>query len=188
MLDPVSAVATAAGITSLGIQVCQGLIFYLRSINGRRQEIADNLREVQILISVFYSLNDILPEIDRRGLTDSLIVRECLKDSEGRLREFQQMLLRLRGPTDIADRRERMKEAGRPLIYPFHEGKLNSLHRSLRRLLENLTMSINIASLYGYKLPLCFSGTDTIPLGNLDCCNTMRSTPSKPPLSAWRQA
>lgn len=148
MPDPLSVAASAAGIASLGIQVCQGLIAYLRLIEGRKQEVSHGLREIQTLVSMFYSLNNILPQVDQRGVANSVIIQQCLKDSEKSLLEFQQLLIKLRGPENQAGIREMMKEAGRLLTFPFCKEKLASLRDTLQRLLDNLNSAINIASLY----------------------------------------
>ncbi|KAK0714496.1 hypothetical protein B0H67DRAFT_663978 [Lasiosphaeris hirsuta] len=64
MADPLTITGGVVGITSLGIQVCQIFDSYLRSLQGRKQQIASDLREVQALISVFYSLNGLIPAIN----------------------------------------------------------------------------------------------------------------------------
>ncbi|OTA97254.1 hypothetical protein M434DRAFT_294031 [Hypoxylon sp. CO27-5] len=147
MTDPVSVASTAVGIASLGIQVCQGLVSYLRSIKGRRQEVADGLREVQTLLSIFDSLNRILPHIDQGRSIDSHVIRRCLKDSEEGLRQLQQLLVELNGTAHPSHLRDKMKDTGRALIYPFHEKRLTSLRQTLRGLLDNLDLAIDVTSL-----------------------------------------
>ncbi|KAF4467972.1 ankyrin repeat-containing [Fusarium albosuccineum] len=147
MSDPVSVVGTAVGITSLGIQVCQGLVSYLHSLEGRNQEIKDGLRDIQTLVSIFYSLNGILPKIDERR-PETVALRRCLKDSENKLLELQELLIKSRGPEAAAvSTTGKIDDARRALIYPFREGKLNSLRRSLRELLHNLGLAIDLTSL-----------------------------------------
>ncbi|KAJ4371128.1 hypothetical protein N0V83_004344 [Neocucurbitaria cava] len=147
MPDPLSVAASVAGIASLGIQVCQGLITYLRAIEGRKQEVSHGLREIQTLVSMFYSLNTILPQVDQRGVANSAATRQCLKDSEIGLLEFQQLLVNLRGPENQTGIREKMKEAGRLLTFPFCKEKLASLRDTLQKLLDNLNSAIHITSL-----------------------------------------
>lgn len=147
MSDPLSVAGTAVGITSLGIQVCQGLVWYLRSVHGRKAEIAEDLGEVQSLISIFYALNDILPKINRTQCTEATTIRRCLEDSEGKLLELQRLLIKLRGPEQCTTNREKMREAGRTLVYPFRADTLKSLRQSLRELLDNLNLAVNITSL-----------------------------------------
>ncbi|UPL02243.1 hypothetical protein LCI18_013177 [Fusarium solani-melongenae] len=147
MSDPLSVAGTAVGITSLGIQVCQGLVGYLRSAHGRRAEIAQDLGEIQTLISIFYSLNDILPKINQSRCTEATTIRRCLEDSEGKLLELQQLLVKLKEPQDSTSNRDKMREAGRTLVYPFRADTLKSLRQSLRELLDNLNLAIDITSL-----------------------------------------
>ncbi|RSM00023.1 hypothetical protein CEP52_009407 [Fusarium oligoseptatum] len=147
MSDPLSVAGTAVGITSLGIQVCQSLVWYLRSVNGRKAEIAEDLSEVQSLISIFYALNDILPKIHQTRCTEATTIRRCLQDSEGKLLELQQLLIKLRGPEQPTTNRDKMREAGRTLVYPFRADTLKSLRQSLRELLDNLNLAVDITSL-----------------------------------------
>lgn len=149
MSDPLSVAGTAVGITSLGIQVCQGLVWYLRSVRGRRTDIADGLNEVTTLITIFYSLNDILPKLNHTRCIGATTIRRCLEDSEGKLLELQQLLIKLRGPQQqqTTTNSEKMKEAGRTFTYPFRADTLKSLRQSLRELLHNLNLAIDITSL-----------------------------------------
>lgn len=147
MSDPLSIAGTAVGITSLGIQVCQGLVGYLRSVRGRRAEIAEDLSEVQTLITIFYSLNYILPKIDQTRCAEATTIRRYLEECEGKLLELQQLLIKLRGPQQSTTNREKMREAGRTFIYPFRVDTLKSLRQSLRSLLDNLNLAIDIKSL-----------------------------------------
>jgi len=147
MSDPLSITGGIVGVASLGIQVCQSLASYLRSVKGRRKEIADDLREVQALIGTFYSLNDILPKLDQTPSVNSAAIRQCLRDSTHGLQELQEQLLELRGPEISTDVKGKVVEAGRSLVYPLHEGKLTSLHRKLQGLLGNLRLAIGTVSL-----------------------------------------
>lgn len=147
MSDPLSVVGTAVGITSLGIQVCQGLVSYLQSIEGRPRKIAEDLKEVQNLASVFYALKEILPKLEQRQWVPSKTVRLCLKESEEKLQEFQEVLIALRGSLDDRTKTWKFKDYGRSLIYPFREGSLGSLRRTLQTLLDNLSLAINTALL-----------------------------------------
>ncbi|KAI0387470.1 hypothetical protein F5Y04DRAFT_286605 [Hypomontagnella monticulosa] len=144
MSDPLSVAGIAVRATSLGIQVCHGVISYSRSMRGRKQEIAGGLKEVQRLLSIFYSINDILPKIDQGTLNDSHAIRNCLRDSEEKLQELQQLLIKLRGPLDSHSIGGKFANTGRSIAYPFQEAKLISLHQTLQRLLDDLNLAIGI--------------------------------------------
>ncbi|RSL96192.1 hypothetical protein CDV31_013572 [Fusarium ambrosium] len=146
MSDPFSVAGTAVGITSLGIDVCKGLIHYLRSIRGQNKETAEDLSMVQTLLPVFYSLHDILSADQNSELTG---IRQCLQQSQDKLQELQQLLLELRGPLSFMGSKTTVKMAkvSRSLAYPFHEGKLLSLRQSLHALIGNLNLALSVSSL-----------------------------------------
>lgn len=148
MSDPLSVAGSAVGIISLGIQVCQGLISYLQSLQGREQDIKDSLNDVQTVISILYSLKSILPKVDKSS-SETPAIRRCLAESEEKIRELQQFSLEIRGTQSPEhDILARIDHAGRALLYPFREGKLKSLCQALKSLLQNLSLSLNITSLY----------------------------------------
>jgi hypothetical protein len=147
MADPLSVAGSVVGIISLGIQVCRGLVSYLRLIQGRQQEIASHLREVHSLASVFHVLNDALPSLARYRRGDAVVIGQCLLDCKEQLVDLQLLILKLRGPPNPSDVKRMMKQAGRAVLYPFREGELAAIHRSLQSLNQNLSLAINIASL-----------------------------------------
>ncbi|KAI1457538.1 hypothetical protein F4805DRAFT_428169 [Annulohypoxylon moriforme] len=147
MADALSVTGAAVGIVSLGIQVCQGLISYYRSIEGRKQELTDGLREVQNLLVVFSSLNGILPQVNQRRPCDFNIIRECLEDSEKTLQELQLRLDNLKSSSTSSKIKNRMKETGRTALYHFVRDKLVSLRQTLHQLLHNLNLALTITSM-----------------------------------------
>jgi hypothetical protein len=147
MSDPLSVAGSAVGVVSLGIHVCQSLVAYLRSIHGRRQEVANHLREAQGLISVFSLINEVLPRLDQQRCADSLLIQQCLFNCQGQLVDLRLLLCKLIGTPDPSDIKGKMKEAGRAVLYPFREGELTSIHRSLQSLLHNLSLAVSTASL-----------------------------------------
>jgi hypothetical protein len=116
-------------------------------VHGKRAEITDDLNEVQALISIFYSLNDILPKLNQTRCTEVTTIRRCLEDSEGKLLELNQLLIKLSSPQQPTTSREKMREAGRTLVYPFRADTLKSLRQSMRELLNNLNLAIDTTSL-----------------------------------------
>ncbi|KAG7290283.1 hypothetical protein NEMBOFW57_000282 [Staphylotrichum longicolle] len=147
MSDPLSVAGSAVGIVSLGIQVCQGIVSYLRSVQGRQQEIASHLRQVHSLIAVFNSLNDVLPRLAQQQGADHTVIQRCLLDCKDELVKLQLLVVKLNGPSNSSIIKGKMKDAGRALLYPFREGEMASIRRSLEVLLDNLSLAIDIASL-----------------------------------------
>lgn len=150
MSDPLSLMGSAVGIVSLGIQVCQGLVSYTRSVKGRNKDIENGLKEVQSLTSLFNSINSIIPNIDQ-ALIDTAEIRECLEAVEAKLQEFKQLLIKLRGLPQQGHIRSKAKEVVRSLVFPIHEGGLSSLRQSVQYLLDNLNLAVTTTSLYDQR-------------------------------------
>ncbi|KAK4183852.1 hypothetical protein QBC35DRAFT_392978 [Podospora australis] len=146
MADPVSLAATAVGIVSVGLRVCEGLAKYLRAVGGSQQEIANDLKRIQSLVQILYSTNDILTHIDQQQWHDSANLRSCLQDCEIQLQHMQRLVLDLRGPAELDETKKRLQDAGRAILYPFGGKEVISIRRNLQDLLTNLTLALNIVS------------------------------------------
>lgn len=144
MLDPLSTAGSVAGIISLGIQVCDGLVSYLRSVRGRKKDIADALREAETLVPIFYSLHGLLSRLPPEISVTS--IQKCLKDSEEQLLAMQKWLIDLRGSSDTTSLKGKVEEVGRSVVYPFRQVKLDALRQTLRQLLDGLRMSVGVAA------------------------------------------
>ncbi|KAI9159060.1 hypothetical protein HJFPF1_07067 [Paramyrothecium foliicola] len=147
MADPISVAGTAVGIVSLGIQVCQGLVSYLQAVKDRSSHIADGLKEVQELVSLFNHLNDVLSKIDNAACAESTTVKKCLGDCQGKLLELERFLFELKGASNPTSKKRQIIDAVGRLSYPFREGKLISLRESLRELLDNLHLAVDLIAL-----------------------------------------
>lgn len=145
MSDPLSVAGTAVGITSLGIQVCQGLMKYLRAVRGRKQEIAEGVGDVERVVSLLCSLNNLLPRVGSTNETVQL--RDCLKSCDVELKRVQTLLAELNGVQQSSNAMQRAANAMRSVTYPFQQEKLAALRQSLRSVLDDLTLIISIVSL-----------------------------------------
>ncbi|KAK4456615.1 hypothetical protein QBC42DRAFT_56207 [Cladorrhinum samala] len=144
MSDPLSTAGSVVGIISLGIQVCNGLVSYLRSARGRKKDVTDALHEAETLIPILYSLHELLPRLPPEISVTS--IQKCLKDSEEQLLAMQEWLIDLRGSSDTTTLKGKVEEAGRSAVYPFRQGKLDELRKTLRQLLDGLQMSVDVAA------------------------------------------
>jgi hypothetical protein len=145
MSDPLSVAGSVVGIVSLGIQLCQGAVSFARSIKGREKDLAEGIKEIQMLNSILVSLNTIAPAIDRAKI-DSADIRQCLLSTRTILRDFEQYLIKLRGPQH-SDSWRVPDKALRSIKYPFQESGILSLRQSVQRLLDTLKLALDAASL-----------------------------------------
>ena len=145
MSDPLSVAGTAVGITSLGIQVCQSLIKYLRAVRGRKQELRDGISEIEQVVSLLYSLNSVLPKIGPE--TDVAVLRSYLNSCYGKLETLQEVLSELDDTKHSSKVTRRAANAVRSVTHPFQQEKLTAIRQSLRSVLDDLNLTISIISL-----------------------------------------
>ncbi|CAP64724.1 uncharacterized protein PODANS_5_9905 [Podospora anserina S mat+] len=92
MADPLSVIGSAAGVASLGIQGCQGLMAYFQAIGERKHQIKDDLRNLQNLQSLFMVITDVLPQLQQNHSSEYAVVKKCLFDCEDHLVRMQGLL------------------------------------------------------------------------------------------------
>ncbi len=176
MADPLSVAGSAVGIVSLGITVCQGLVSYIESVHGRKEEIANCLREVRNLISVFTSLNDVLPRLARHSGSDHDLVQHYLRDCEAELDSLKVLVQKLRGPPVQDNARAKIKDAGRAMVYPFRKREMAAVRQCLQNLLSHLELALDIISV----------GTSTLDHYAKNCALFLAGLLQFPPLYSNR--
>lgn len=145
MPDPLSVAGTAVGIASLGIQVCQGLIQYLRAVRGRKEDIRDGICEIEQVVSSLYSLNSLLLRIGPQA--DTTTLRRCLNNCYAKLESLQKVLGNLGDIHHSSNVTKRAANAVRSVTYPFQQEKITGIRQSLRSVLSDLNLIISIISL-----------------------------------------
>jgi hypothetical protein len=95
--------------------------------------------------SLLYSLNHMLPEVNARRCRQPL--QDSLNSCYAKLEKLQQFLDGLHSSPRSAGASGTVRDATRSLIYPFQQGKLNTLHHSLRNYLGDLKLAIEIVTL-----------------------------------------
>jgi len=145
MSDPLSVAGTAVGIASLGIQVCQGLIQYLRAVRGRKEDIRDGICEIEQVVSLLYSLNSLLSRIGPQAETAPL--RSCLNSCYAKLESLQKVLGSLDDIHHSSNVTKRAANAMRSVTYPFQQEKITGIRQSLQSVLNDLNLIISIISL-----------------------------------------
>ena len=146
MGDPLSIVASAGGIISLGITVCQGLINYSQAFAGQ-------YRDVRILVQDLQGLEMSLTLL-RDGLThrpDLLnLVRPHIDTLKDRIDNLQPILDKFR--ENVSRRnvsghkafKEKVKTTAQRTLYPFKKGMISNLRETVREAKGNLSLAIDV--------------------------------------------
>ncbi|RYO81224.1 hypothetical protein DL766_002504 [Monosporascus sp. MC13-8B] len=134
MADPISIVGLAAGLASLGIQVCGGITSYLDAIKCRADDIDSVRRQVKSFESVLAVIQTALNQVDSSHRVSAAAVAECFQSCETELKALDTFVSGLTGGvTPQVNFRDKLKEQTRKLTYAFNRSKLNQLEDKLDR-------------------------------------------------------
>ena len=141
MADPLSAAGTAAGVLSLGIQVCQGLINYISAVHGRDDQIRATRRQAQTLHSALNIFRQLYPELERYDKATAKILNECLLNSREHVTELEGLLKSITNDADsprAAGARGKAKRLGLQMLYPFRQESFRIIQDRINNVLLNL--------------------------------------------------
>ena len=146
MADPFSITGTAVGITSLGLQVCQGLVQYYTQFKCFHHDVSAAIERAQRLAGILNILQDYL----RKSVEDEASAIEAWKSilacDEG-LKRLQHLVKKyedLKLPENLEDK---LKLAQERLLYPFKKDSLDELNNKLDRLQANLQVALQALQL-----------------------------------------
>lgn len=146
MGDPLSITASAAGIISLGITVCQGLIDYCQAFAGQDRNVRVVVQNLQGLERSLTLLRDSLTH--RPDLLD--LVRPYIVTLKGRIDNLQPILDRFRenvsseNVSGLHALKEKMKTTTQRSLYPFKKGTISELQETVRQAQDNLILALQV--------------------------------------------
>ena len=144
MGDPLSLIASAGGIISLGITVCQGLIDYRQAFAGQYRDIRVVVEDLHGLEQSLAALRDSLEH--RPDLLD--LVQPYIVTLRGRIDDLQPILGRFRehvsGQHALKDK---VKTATQRTLYPFKKGMVKELQDTVRQAQGNLSLAIQVVQM-----------------------------------------
>ena len=146
MSDPLSTVASAGGIISLGITVCQGLINYCQAFAGQYGDVQILVQDLQGLEGSLTLLREALTH--RPDLLD--LVRPHIDTLKGRIDNLRPILDKFR--ENISRRnisghkafKEKVKTTTQRTLYPFKKGMIGELRATVQQAQGNLTLALDI--------------------------------------------
>ena len=141
MGDPLSIIASAGGIISLGITVCQGLIDYCQTFAGQYRDVRVLVQDLQDLQKSLTSLQDslthrpdllnlVLPHIDR--------LKSRIDDLQPVLGRFEENVSKQHAFKD------KVTTATQRTLYPFKKGTLSKLRDTVRQAQDNLKLALGV--------------------------------------------
>lgn len=122
------AVGLAAGLVSLGIQVCAGISTYIDAIKARAEDTASVKRQVQHFELVLQNAKEALVNLNSTHGILTTVAAGCLTSCEVELKSLKDFVEELidDGPSQ-PNFRDKVREQTRKLTYPFNRTKLSHL-------------------------------------------------------------
>ncbi|KAI0550529.1 hypothetical protein F4679DRAFT_594712 [Xylaria curta] len=163
MVDPLSIATGAAGIISLGIQVCSGVSEYLSAVKHRDEELAAAWDSARTQIANFRCLDDFIVQIRAERTEDANYLLQRLEDARNPLHKLRDAVATLAGlPLDMvpilqnatgsslstitkstSSLKDRARDVGRAMTYKFHQDRVKNLQGAL----QLVSMSLHTAML-----------------------------------------
>ena len=144
MGDPLSIIASAGGIISLGITVCQGLIDYCQAFAGQYQDVRVAVEDLHGLEKSLAALRDSLTH--RPDLLN--LVQPYIVTLRGRINDLQPILGRFREHVSRQHAfKDKVKTATQRTLYPFKKGMVKELRDAVRHAQGNLSLALQVVQM-----------------------------------------
>ena len=150
MADPLSALGTAVGVASLGIQVTQSLLEYYRAYRDCSSEVAGTSGRLESLQTVFQHLQDALSSHTFGEKEQSLV-----KSAETSITNCRGMILSLQGRyekfKETKDASPAFKDSFKLKVrqgaYPFKKPTLLKLDEDISKIQDSLSFALDVFQL-----------------------------------------
>jgi uncharacterized protein YoxC len=151
MADPFSVISGAAGVVSLGLTACQGLVAYyapFKSFSTETESFVTSVKGLSATLELLKSRINRLQNPVNPYVADELqLVTDRINDCETALQHLSQTLKKCQG-YDIAGIITRKGKAFARAHYPFKRGTLVFLTQTVTRLQSNLDIALHALHLY----------------------------------------
>jgi ankyrin repeat domain-containing protein 50 len=144
-MDPLSAVAGAAGILSLGIQVTQSLVDFYSAYKSQQSHIAHTVAKLERLLSLSETLHNQLTDRKFRADEQELCktIKNAIQDCEECIHELQRECDKFKDTTD-AGIRAAARTAARRVAYPFRQSTLQKLDEDVEDVIAHLSLALQV--------------------------------------------
>ena len=145
MADPLTALGTAIGVASLGIQVIQSLLEFYEAYKDRNYEVARILERLQSLQAIFrhltYKLSNRTFEENEQSMVKS--VETSITSCSGLILKLQGKCLKFKETQD-ASSNSKLSIKVKGLKYPFEQKTLLKLDEDIGKIQENLSFALSV--------------------------------------------
>lgn len=146
MADPLSVAGLAISVISLGIQVSGGITTYIDGLNCRDQDIASVRQQNDSLVKIVQVVETSLSQLENDHQVATATTRECLQSCTKEIEALESLVSDLTACDQFTTgRRDKIKNKGKKLLYPFSRPKLEQLETRLHN--ANATLQLALQTL-----------------------------------------
>ncbi|KAJ5360858.1 hypothetical protein N7517_010049 [Penicillium concentricum] len=144
-MDPVSLTGTAVGIVSLGLTVCQSLVYYYSAFRGYSEDTQNALKKLQNLKDILTVLEDVLQSHDilQTETAATRAAKQNIMACKGGLEQLKRLMDKCKAMPG-----EQKRDYINRALYPFRRDTIKSLLQHVESLQSNLGTSMDILQLY----------------------------------------
>ncbi|KAL1619081.1 hypothetical protein SLS54_006933 [Diplodia seriata] len=147
MAEALGVASGAAGIVSLSITVCQGIVKYYTAYKGQDEEVSQALEHVLCLKGLLEILSPLLEQQSSVGPEAVEVANNCIFRCTGSLQKFERILKRCNQEAASNSVQEKFRHIGQKAIYPFKKETLKSLKDGVNDCRNDLNTAINVLQL-----------------------------------------
>lgn len=139
---------TTAGVVSLGIQLCDTITQYVEDFNTRDEQLGAVLRRAQRLKQSLEFLDQITRDYAPTHPAASQAISTNIAACETELKALHDFAYELVPSVPPTDRKGKMKETAKRLIFPFNRADIDKLDARFDKASAALSLAINCLQLY----------------------------------------
>jgi ankyrin repeat domain-containing protein 50 len=143
IMDPLSIASASAGLLSLGLTVCNGLLEYYSAWKGAEGDVAKMYLAIQALTK---SLILIKSAVDHKEFNRNIVaqVEESITSTRAGIDSLKKKLDKIRISSPEDGWREKSKVHLGRTLFPFKESTLVKLKEVSNELRDNLSLALNV--------------------------------------------
>lgn len=141
-MDPLSIAASATGLISLGITVCNGLLEYYSSWKDAEEEVSRMYNSIEALTKTLILID---LSIQHKSFNCDIVVRveESIASTQRGLDSLRKKLEKIKVVPQQEGWREKTKAHFRRAVFPFKESTLVKLKELGNELRDNLSIALD---------------------------------------------